>query len=111
MHFEELIQNLKSENSNTELYFKSIITSYSGYFISKFYIGDEPESDTFPCKPSSSKLTFDNVKDIIKNDIIFVQVDYIKPFFEIFLPCIDTQISRSWTVNFGKELQELIDKK
>jgi hypothetical protein len=90
-YFNKLINNIKINNNvnNLDFLLNNLITSFSLYYISNHYIGDELEKFNVPVIPKSNNILKNNNIDAIKNmDILFVQNNYFDIFISEYLPNI-----------------------
>ena len=91
IYFNKLINNLKINNNvnNLDFILNNLITSFSLYFISNHYIGDELEKFNIQVKPYSNNiLKHNNIESIKEMDILFVQNNYFNKFISDYLPNI-----------------------
>lgn len=90
-YFNKLINNLRVNNNvnNLDFLLNNLITSFSLYFISNHYIGNELEKWGIPVKTNSNDILKNNNIDTIKNmDILFVQNNFFDIFINNYLPQI-----------------------
>ena len=90
-YFNKLINNIKINNNvnNLDFLLNNLITSFSLYYISNHYIGDELERFNVPVIPKSNNILKNNNIDAIKDmDILFVQNNYFDIFISDYLPNI-----------------------
>jgi hypothetical protein len=92
IYFYKMINNLSKDNNinNLDFLLKNLITSFSPYFISNHYIGDELEIFKIPVLTESNNILKNNNIETMKNmDILFVQNNYFDIFISNYLPNIN----------------------
>ena len=104
VYFYKLIQNLRIGDNVNDLEFllNNLITSFSLYFISNHYIGNEFEQFGVNIIPKSNNiLKNNNIHAIKEMDILFVQNDFFYSFIDDYLPNIKVRfilITGQWNL-------------
>ena len=121
LYFKKLINNLSINNNvnNLDFLLNNLITSFSLYFISDHYIGNELERFNIPVITNSNNILKNNNINTIKNmDILFVQNDFFNLFFDSILPQIEVKfilITGQWNLPkidiYGKTIALLNDNR
>jgi hypothetical protein len=104
VYFDKLINNLRIDDNINDLDFllNNLITSFSLYFISNHYIGNELEEFGVNVIPKSNNILKNNNVDAIKEmDILFVQNNFFYQFIDDYLPNIKVRfilITGQWNL-------------
>ena len=102
IYFNTMINNLKDNANNLDFILNNLITSFSLYYLSDHYIGNELEIFKIPIKTTSNNLLINNNIDSLKNmQILFVQNDFFDLFIKDFLPNIQCKfilITGQWNL-------------
>jgi len=89
IYFNTMINNLKNNTNNLDFLLNNLITSFSLYYLSDHYIGNELEIFKIPIKTRSNNLLInDNIDSLINMQILFVQNNFFDIFIKKFLPNI-----------------------
>ena len=119
-YFNKLIEQLKVNNNvnNLDFLLKNLITSFSLYFISNHYIGDELDIFKIPVKTNSNNLIKNkNINEIKEMDILFVQNNFFDTFINDYLPKIECKfilLTGQWNLpqlKVEKKTSELLEDK
>ena len=92
IYYEKMINNIKENKDDLNILINNIITSFTPYYISNHYIGNEISEYKLPKTLSNNLLNNLNYNEINEFDIIFCQVNFFNYFFNIILPNIKCKI-------------------
>ena len=102
IYFNIMINNLKNNTNNLDFLLNNLITSFSLYYLSDHYIGNELERFKIPIKTKSNNLLINkNINSLINMQILFVQNDFFDRFIKDFLPNIQCKfilITGQWNL-------------
>ena len=89
-YFNSMINNLKNNTDNLDFILNNLITTFSLYYLSDHYIGNELERYGIPIETRSNNLLINkNINSLTNMQILFVQNDFFDIFITDFLPNIE----------------------
>lgn len=88
-YYHNIEENLRNNKNNLDYILNNLITSFSLYFLSDHFIGNELERFNVPVNPKSNNiLKNDNIDAMKEMQILFVQNDFFDIFINKYLPNI-----------------------